>query len=418
MSFKSATFLELLSEIIDNRGKTCPISKTGIPLIATNCIKNFNLYPVYEKVRYVGSHTYTNWFRGHPLPGDIIFVTKGSPGQTCWVPDPVGFCIAQDMVSLRVNQKVVYPKYLFALLRSNKVQKQIEGMHVGTLIPHFKKGDFDKLILEIHENYEDQKRIGDLYFLLSEKIELNLEMNKTLENIAMAIFKEWFVDFGPFRNGEYEDSELGLIPKGWKVCSLFSTAKFVNGAAFKSTDFSINNEGLPIIKISELKFGITDQTNFTNKEHDRKYLIGENEYDILFSWSGSPETSLDIFFWISGLAWLNQHIFKIIPDSNLDLYLIYTLKYFKSHFVNLAKDKQTTGLGHVTISDLKAINVPIPNRSSLEKYNLSISPIHSLTITNFQEIKKLRELRDYLLPKLISGEIRIKEAEDKIKEVI
>ncbi len=113
----------------------------GIPRIATNCIKNESLYPVYEKRRYVSDETYKNWFRGHPEPQDIIFVCKGSPGRVAWTPNPVPFCIAQDMVAIRADETKIHPKYLFALLRSRATQDQILNMHDGTLILHFNKGD-------------------------------------------------------------------------------------------------------------------------------------------------------------------------------------------------------------------------------------------------------------------------------------
>ncbi len=151
IKFNQIAFSECLSNIVDNRGKTCPTSRTGIPLIATNCIKNDSLYPVFENVRYLNQETYDNWFRAHPKPGDLIFVTKGSPGRVCWVPDPVPFCIAQDMLAIRAKEEIVNTKFLFALLRSSGVQQSIENLHVGSLIPHFKKGDFDQLILNIPE---------------------------------------------------------------------------------------------------------------------------------------------------------------------------------------------------------------------------------------------------------------------------
>ena len=198
MESEQVPFTELLSKIIDNRGRTCPTAETGLPLIATNCIRNERLYPAFEKVRYVSKETYKTWFRGHPEPGDLIFVCKGTPGRVCMTPDPVSFCIAQDMVAVRANPKKVYPRYLFALLRSHAVQAMIVNMHVGTLIPHFKKGDFDKLILPVPDR-KMQETIGEMYFELSSKIELNRRMNETLEAMARALFKSWFVDFDPVR---------------------------------------------------------------------------------------------------------------------------------------------------------------------------------------------------------------------------
>ena len=82
--------------VVDNRGKTVPTAPSGHKLIATNCVTNNALFPVYEKIRYLSEETYQTWFRAHPIPGDILFVNKGTPGRVCLVPDPVDFCIAQD----------------------------------------------------------------------------------------------------------------------------------------------------------------------------------------------------------------------------------------------------------------------------------------------------------------------------------
>ena len=137
MSFEWTPFTELLAAIVDNRGRTCPVGEVGLPLIATNCIDPTSLFPSYSTTRFVSEETYRTWFRGHPTPGDILFVCKGSPGRTNWCPDPVDFCIAQDMVAVRADAKRVVPKYLFAALRCSLVQSQIDNLHVGTMIPHF-----------------------------------------------------------------------------------------------------------------------------------------------------------------------------------------------------------------------------------------------------------------------------------------
>ena len=181
-------FGTLLSKIVDNRWKTCPTAELGTPLIATNCISNEYLYPLHMKVRYVDNETFSNWFRGHPEPDDMIFVTKGTPGRVAWVPNPVGFCIAQDMVAIRADKNIVAPKYLFAALRSKIIQQEIEGLHVGTLIPHFKKGDFNDLLIPLPSK-EMQKYIGNQYFDISLKIDLLHRQNKMLEAMAETLFR-------------------------------------------------------------------------------------------------------------------------------------------------------------------------------------------------------------------------------------
>ena len=108
MTMATIKLSETTKFIVDNRGKTVPTADTGIPLIATNCIDNRNLYPIYEKLRYVSQDTYDNWFRSHPKPMDIILTLKGSQnGAVNLVPDPVDFCIAQDMVALRVDETLM-----------------------------------------------------------------------------------------------------------------------------------------------------------------------------------------------------------------------------------------------------------------------------------------------------------------------
>lgn len=170
---------ELLSFIVDNRGKTVPTADDGWKLIATNCVTNNTLFPVYEKVRYLTQETYETWFRAHPIPGDILFVNKGTPGRVCLVPDPVDFCIAQDMIALRADVEKIYNKYLLAVLRSWKIQQQIYNTNVGDVIPHFKKQFMDQLLIPVPDR-RIQEVIGNLYYELSYKTELNKKINKNL----------------------------------------------------------------------------------------------------------------------------------------------------------------------------------------------------------------------------------------------
>lgn len=171
---------EVLSFIVDNRGKTVPTDSKGQHiLIATNCIRNENLYPSYKKIRFLNEQTYQTWFRAHPEPGDIIFVNKGTPGRVCLVPNPVDFCIAQDMVALRAEPQIVYNKYLFAVLRSPQIQGQIMATTVGDVIPHFKKHQLNEICIPIPP-MEIQKIIGDTYYIFCEKEESNKKINKNL----------------------------------------------------------------------------------------------------------------------------------------------------------------------------------------------------------------------------------------------
>lgn len=146
-------------------------------------------------------------------------------------------------------------------------------------------------------------------------------------------------------------------PEHWKRCPLYSLAKWVNGLAFRETQFSPS--GMPIVKIAEIKGGISDQTRFTEQTFDDSVCVRPG--DLLFSWSGQPETSIDAFWWRGSEGWLNQHVFRVIPAEGIDrTFLYYLLRYLKPHFVGIARNKQTTGLGHVTKRDLQTIEAAYP----------------------------------------------------------
>jgi type I restriction enzyme S subunit len=164
------------------------------------------------------------------------------------------------------------------------------------------------------------------------------------------------------------------FPNQWGKIYLYDLAEWVNGLAFKPADFY--SSGLPVIKIAEIKSGITNQTKYSNKNIDKRYLI--NSGDMLFSWSGQPETSIDTFIWQGMQGWLNQHIFKVLPNHeklSFD-YLYLLLKYLKPNFIKIASNKQTTGLGHITKADLLKIEVAIPDKNIQNQIISAIKPIN------------------------------------------
>ena len=148
------------------------------------------------------------------------------------------------------------------------------------------------------------------------------------------------------------------FPSKWHTHSLYFLAKWVNGLAFNKIQFS--KSGKPIIKIAEIKGGISNQTKFTEQEFDESVLIKDG--DLLFSLSGQPETSIDAFKWRGPDGWLNQHIFHVLPCDEVDSeFFFYLLRYLRPNFIQIASNKQTTGLGHVTKRDLQDLKVAIPS---------------------------------------------------------
>ena len=149
-----------------------------------------------------------------------------------------------------------------------------------------------------------------------------------------------------------------LFPIHWDRRPLYSMAQWVNGLAYRNIKFSA--AGRPIIKIAEIKGGISGQTKFTDQKFDESVRIRAG--DLLFSWSGQPETSIDAFWWRGPEGWLNQHIFRVTPSDGIDTtFFFYLLRYLKPNFVAIARNKQTTGLGHVTKHDLENIEAAVPD---------------------------------------------------------
>jgi type I restriction enzyme S subunit len=409
---------ELIKEIIDNRGRSCPTADEGIPLIATNCITNDTLYPVKEKVRYVSSETYETWFKGHPVSGDIIFVNKGTPGRVNLVPELVDFCIAQDMVALRPDQEKIEPLYFFAALRSGIVQQRIKNLSVGSTIPHLKKGDFHQLQIPV-VGRSLQRFIGDTYFSLSRKIEANQEIASTLEEIAQTIFKSWFIDFDPVHaksRGEqpvgmdaetaalfpdsFEDSELGPIPSGWEAQSLPSFAEYLNGLALQKYPEISGQDFLPVIKIPQLRAGSVDGAGRASTEVPVKFVVEDG--DILFSWSGA----LEVTTWAGGRGALNQHLFKVIPRSVPSWFAHQATLHHLPEFRAIAQSKATT-MGHIQRSHLDQAKSAVPGQDLFAVGNAKIGPLQEAATERRIESRLLVQLRDALLPRLISGELEI-----------
>jgi type I restriction enzyme S subunit len=146
-------------------------------------------------------------------------------------------------------------------------------------------------------------------------------------------------------------------PDHWARLPLYSLAQWVNGLAFRDIQFSPS--GMPVIKIAEVKGGISGQTKFTEQTFDDSVRVRAG--DLLFSWSGQPETSIDVFWWHGPEGWLNQHVFRVTPAEGIDpTFFFYLLRYLKPNFVGIARNKQTTGLGHVTKRDLEHIEAAYP----------------------------------------------------------
>jgi len=279
----------------------------------------------------------------------------------------------------------------------------------------------------------EQRAIAHILGTLDDKIELNRRRNATLEAMARALFKAWFVDFEPVRaklEGRWQrgqslpglpahlydvfpdrlvDSELGEIPEGWEIKSLDQIARFLNGLALQKYPPD-GDDSLPVIKIAQLRAGTTTGADRASAKLNPDYVVADG--DILFSWSGSLECVL----WAGGPGALNQHLFKVTP-AEYPRWLCYSaIHHHLDDFRHIAAGKATT-MGHIQRHHLSDAKVVMPPKPIPHAMSGVISPVFESLWKLAVESRSFATLRDTLLPKLISGELRVPDAARQIGAV-
>ena len=299
--------------------------------------------------------------------------------------------------------KEVDKEFIYYVLTSANFKRNITNEATGTTIKNVSLKQMREYKFYIPCNLADQRRIAYILSSLDRKIELNNKINADLEEMAQAIFKNWFVDFEPFKDGKFVDSELGMIPEGWKVGRLTEIASYMNGLAMQKFPPENNEESLPVLKIKELGQG------FCGPDSDRCSCNIKDECkihngDVIFSWSGT----LLVDVWCGGDCGLNQHLFKVTSKDYPKWFYYYWTKHHLQEFIHIAKDKAVT-MGHIKRGHLEEAMVAIPDNDSMEKAHELFEPILSKMISLRLESSRLSLLRDTLLPRLMSGEIEVPE---------
>lgn len=301
-------------------------------------------------------------------------------------------------ISVSLNAQICVPMFFYYL-------HQLENLSIlnsGSAQPQITIESLTKYSFRI-PSLDDQRRIVTVLSSLDRKIELNNKINADLEEMAQAIFKNWFVEFEPFKDGKFVDSELGMIPEGWKVGRLTEIASYMNGLAMQKFPPENNEDSLPVLKIKELGQGFcgTDSDRCScNIKDECKIHNG----DVIFSWSGT----LLVDVWCGGDCGLNQHLFKVTSKDYPKWFYYYWTKHHLQEFIHIAKDKAVT-MGHIKRGHLEEALVAIPDNDSMEKAHELFEPILSKMISLRLESSRLSTLRDTLLPRLISGELEVPE---------
>jgi type I restriction enzyme S subunit len=331
--------------------------------------------------------------------GDLIVCEGGEPGRCAiWREQLPGMKIQKALHRVRPKDGL-NNYYLFYWFMLAGRTGHLEPYFTGTTIKHLTGKALAELRIPLPP-LEEQRAIAETLGALDDRIDNLRQTNATLEAIATALFKSWFVDFDGVPPEDMQESELGFIPKGWSVHSLDSIADYLNGLALQKFPAESETEFLPVIKIAQLRAGNTEGADKASTRIKSEYIVEDG--DVLFSWSGS----LEVEVWTGGRGALNQHLFKITSREVPKWFYYFATRQHLSDFRAIAAGKATT-MGHIQRGHLSAAKVAVPPPNAMAKFNAIIAPLFEQKINNALQARTLANLRDALLPRLFSGQLRV-----------
>ncbi|EPW7004604.1 type I restriction endonuclease subunit S [Vibrio parahaemolyticus] len=459
----SMRLADCMDAIIDYRGKTPTKTTSGIPLITAKIIKNGRIQDVNE---YIAEDDYDAWMRrGIPKEGDVVLTTEAPLGEVAQL-DSRKIALAQRVITLRGKKGVLDNDYLLYLLQSHDVQHQLDGRGTGSTVKGIKQSELKEIILSF-PSINAQKRIAQHLKNIDNKITLNRQINQTLEQMAQTLFKSWFVDFDPVmdnaldagspipdelqhrvearkavRESEgfkplpddvrqlfpdaFEESELGWVPKGWVVSNLSTLIDIKHGFAFKGEHFSDKETSEILLTPGNVKIG----GGF--KADKFKYYDGPIEDNYVFSVGDMFVTMTDLSKASDTLGYPaivpdlsgkrlhhNQRLGKVLfsdHPASKEMFVYHNLcstKYRQS----VVGSATGTTVKHTAPKKILAHTVVHTPDGLLEsEFERQTSAFKKMAAANDKSTNTLTKLRDTLLPKLISGELRLDDVEAAVEQ--
>lgn len=380
---------------------------------------------------------------------DLLFCVRGSTtGRMNW--SDKEYAIGRGLAAFRHKKGKDFQSFLKGIIDIKL--PELLASATGSTFPNVSKNQLNDLQVILPPLIE-QKAIAHILGSLDDKIELNRQMNETLEAMAQALFKSWFVDFDPVIDNalaagnaipdEFAEraeqrqamqhsatdndnqairalfpdafectEEMGWIPEGWEVKPLDEVANYLNGLALqKYRPENIDDDYLPVVKIAQLREGLPNHDEKASINIKPEYIIDNG--DVIFSWSGS----LLVDIWCGGKAALNQHLFKVTSEEYPKWFYLNYTKHHLAEFQRIATDKAVT-MGHIKRGHLKEALCVIPENGVDNNVFAVFEDILNKQISSRIEGQTFAKLRDTLLPKLMSGELRIPDAKALMDEVL
>lgn len=458
MRYKTYCFGGLVEKWIDNRGKTPPLSENGIPLLEVKHLPESNLYPKIVGTKFVDKETYDSWFRAYLEPNDILFSTVGTTARVVMTPPTETVAIAQNILGIRFKKDLVDPWFMFYYMRGKQFQHDIEARLVTTVQASIKRADMVGIPIAVPQ-LDAQKELVHRVISLDHKIQLNQDINQTLKQMAQALFKSWFIDFEPVKakisvleaGGSQEEATLAAmtaisgkdagslavfeqvypekydelkstaelfpsamqdiesvkIPESWNLAPLSSIASFASGKIDVSEltkDTYISTENMLVNKM-----GIECATSLPSASTTPSFNPGH----ILIS-NIRPYFKKIWFARFSGGR--SADVLAFEHKKHITAEYLYNVLYQDSFFDFMMRTSKGVKMPR---GDKKAImewSCIVPTVELVSVFSNKVKEFYSYIESHNKENTQLSQLRDSLLPKLLSGEITLPDAEEIAKE--
>lgn len=406
------------------RGGKSAYKKSGISLIRSQNVLNFNFSP--NGLAFIDDKQAKALQNVKVEPNDVLLnITGDSVARVCQLPEKwVPARVNQHVAIIRSNPDFLNSDFLkYSLLSRENKNLLLTMAGAGATRNALTKTMIEEFEISI-PGIQEQKEIASILSALDDKIELNLQMNKTLEEMAMAMYKHWLVDFGPFQNEKFISSELGEIPEGWEVKSLGDLVKTLSkGTTPRKKDVDRLPIEIPFLKVKDIsddgsiKFSGIEKIPELVHRNQLKRSILEVE-DILISIAGTIGRASIVPDQLHNSNCNQALAFIRLKNKNIHLPIIYFwLKYpaiqqeIKSSIVQGVQ-------ANVSLTVLKNLRIALPVHTKLNDFLKEINPIFDKIVVNREENQTLTKLRDTSLPKIISGEVRVKQVEKILTQAL
>ena len=393
--WKKTRLGEITLKIPDGSHHSPKEFKGGIPMFSVKDMREYGF--IYNGAKTISNDDYQRLIKSgcQPEVDDILIAKDGSVLKHVFrVKSKPDYVILSSIAIIRPNQSIVEPSFLVYVIKEPSTNELILNNFVGgSGVPRIVLKDFKRVDLKLPP-LPKQKAIAEVLSSLDDKIDLLHCQNKTLEQMAETLFRQWFVE---------------EAKEDWEERPLSSIATFLNGLACQKYPPKNDVDKLPVLKIKQLRNGFSEDCDWCTTDVKPEYLI-ENG-DVIFSWSAS----LMVKIWDGDNCILNQHLFKVTSDEFPKWYYYLWSKHYLEEFISISASHATT-MGHIKRGDLDNAVVLVPSDEEMTRLTEIQTPIIDKIITNNKQLKKLVAIREILLPKLVSGEVKIniEKLEEKI----